>query len=365
MRTKAAAIDAAQFQKALTDLVAKKSNIEGRLAIAEHRSDIVAEIKRLKNRTALETAKQSTDTTAITRKSTDLARSHVTSLVTDRFTRESERLSLERITLKDLGGHKGKLRHKPDLLGAKAHKPVTQVFSEGEQTALGLAGYFTEIYFDSGKSAMVLDDPVTSLDHARRSLVAARLAQFAKDRQVIVFTHDIAFVGDLSKAADSEQVSFSERWIHRNGSNVPGVCVEKHPWKVKDVGARLNALGADLARIERERASWDQEKYEQECADWGGKLSETWERMINLEIVYAVVDRGTSEVKPKMFRLFARITDADDREFQDSYGRCSQWARRHDKSPETNYVAPEPASLKQELALVKSWFDRVKKYRNS
>ena len=88
-----------------------------------------------------------------------------------------------------------------------------------------------------------------------------------------------------------------------------------------------------MARIRRERDTWDQEGYEKECADWGGKLSEAWERLINLEIVYSVVDRGTSEVRPKMFKMLARITADDDREFQQSYGRCSAWARRHDKSP--------------------------------
>ena len=89
-----------------------------------------------------------------------------------------------------------------------------------------------------------------------------------------------------------------------------------------------------------------------------------WERAINLEIVYSVVDPSTSEVRPKMFKVLARITDGDDREFQQSYGRCSAWARRHDKSPVTNYVAPEPDELAHELAVVKAWFERVRKYRN-
>jgi len=75
-----------------------------------------------------------------------------------------------------------------------------------------------------------------------------------------------------------------------------------------------------------------------------------------------VVDRGTSEVRPKKFRLLARITEVDDREFQESYGRCSLWARRHDKSPEVNYVPPQISEMEQELALVKSWFERVRKY---
>lgn len=360
----ARSIDATQFTKALDDVVAKKIEIEGRKALADRRADIEAEIRRLSARNAIETARRATDTTTITKKCTTLTRSHVTSLVRDQFTRETDRLRLERVTLNDLGGQKGKLRHKPALLGARIPKPVSQVLSEGEQTALGLAGYFTEAHFDGSKSAMVLDDPVTSLDHVRRSHVATRLAQFSKDRQVVIFTHDITFVGDLSKAAGAEDVSLTERCVQRRGDGVPGLCVEQYPWKARDVSKRLQDLDQQLAVIKRERTGWGQDQYESAVADWAGKLSETWERMISVEIANQVFDYGTSEVRPKMFRLFARITDDDDREFQESYGRCSQWARRHDKSPATNYVPPEPTEMEQELAAVRDWFARVKKYRS-
>jgi energy-coupling factor transporter ATP-binding protein EcfA2 len=364
LRAAASAIDATQFQATLANTVAKKNDLEGRSVLAQRRANIEAEIARLAERAKLEGAKRLTDTTGITRKASDLTDAHVTSLIRDRFTRESDRLRLERIELKKTGGQKGKLRHRPSLLGAKAPKPVDQVLSEGEQTALGLAGYFTEAHFDTSKSALVLDDPVTSLDHIRRGRVAQRLAELAQDRQVIVFTHDIAFVADLRRAADEAQVRFTERGVQRHGDNTPGLCTDQHPWKAKDVPRRFDELTQHSARIKRERANWDQDTYEKECSDWAGKLSETWERLINLEVVDQLVDRGTSEVRPKMFKLLVHITEDDNREFQQSYGRISAWVRRHDKSPSTNYVAPEPAELEEELAFVKGWFDRVRKYRN-
>jgi hypothetical protein len=151
--------------------------------------------------------------------------------------------------------------------------------------------------------------------------------------------------------------------VQRRGDKMPGLLTDQHPWKAKDVPRRFGELEQQLARIKRERAGWDQDTYEKECSDWAGKLSETWERLINLEIVNAVVDRGTSEVQPKMFKLLVRITDEDNREFQQSYARCSGWLRRHDKDPSANYVAPEPEDLEQELAFVRAWFARVKGYR--
>ena len=362
LRNGAASIDATQFQDGLSKVVRNKNELEGRLAVDKHRADLTAEIKRLAEEEKLVSAKRLTDTTGITRKSTELAEAHVTTVVRDRFTRESDRLYLERIELKKSGGQKGKLRHRPALLGAKNPRPVKQVLSEGEQTALGLAGYFTEAYFDNSKSALVLDDPVTSLDHIRRSRVAKRLAQLATDRQVIVFTHDLTFVGDLATAATKEQVTFTERCIERRGDKTPGLTTDKHPWKAKDVGRRFSELEQLLAHIKKERMKWDQDEYEKECAEWAGKLSETWERLINLEIVYPLVDPGTSHVQPRMFKILARITETDNEEFQQSYERCSAWVRRHDKSQATNYVAPEPEELDQELAFVRGWFARVKKY---
>jgi hypothetical protein len=60
----------------------------------------------------------------------------------------------------------------------------------------------------------------------------------------------------------------------------------------------------------------------------------------------------------------ARFSNDDDQEFQASYSRVSQWAKRHDKSVLINYVAPEIQALEIELSLVDSWFKRVKGYKN-
>ncbi|MCY3578190.1 MAG: AAA family ATPase, partial [bacterium] len=292
-------------------------------------------------------------------------RSHVTTLVRDRFTRESDRLRLERVTLEDTGGQKGRLQHRPAFVGAIQQPAMAKVLSEGEQTALGLAGFFTEAYLDDTKSAIVLDDPVSSLDHIRRGRVASRLAELARDRQVVVFTHDLAFVVDLAQAAKEAEVPMVERSVERRGDGKPGVCLESHPWKARDVKARLGALEVDLARIKREMTEWQQEDLEKEAADWAGKLSETWERLLSVEVVGRVVDRTTLEVRPRMLKVLAHLTPEDDKEFQESYARVSRWARRHDKSPEFNYVAPEIDEMVEELTLVRAWLGRIKQYVDS
>jgi ABC-type hemin transport system ATPase subunit len=362
LREHAATIDAVTFAAQLKSTSGQVATLQGQLALAASKGAVVAEVGRLRRRAQIETAKKATDTGAITRRSSELTRDHVTREVRDQFTRESERLRLRRITRDSTSAVKGRLRHRPALLGAARSAAVTKVLSEGEQTALGLSGFFTEVIFAPTKSAVVLDDPVTSLDHARRSLVAARLVELAADRQVIVFTHEVTFVGDLVRHANEGKVPITERWIQRNG-DVLGVCADKHPWKAKDVTARIGVLDADLAAIKRNKNTWDQEQYEEQCAAWAGKLSEAWERAVNLEIVNEVVDRGTSQVRPMKFRILAAITEQDNDEFQAGYGRCSEWARRHDKDPGINFVAPEPGDLEAELERLRAWFKRIKTYR--
>jgi hypothetical protein len=65
-----------------------------------------------------------------------------------------------------------------------------------------------------------------------------------------------------------------------------------------------------------------------------------------------------------MVKILARFSDAGDREFQTSYSRVSQWAKRHDKSGITNYVAPDVSIPEQEFGRVEQWFKRVKAYKN-
>lgn len=334
--------------------------------IKSAREAITAEIGRLSVRRRLEDLKQATNTGPITRKVLELSEDTITEVIRDRFTRESDRLGLDRVTIAKTRGSKGALLHQPKLVGARQSTALSRVFSEGERTALGLAAYFTEASLDQSESALILDDPVTSLDHIRRERVAIRLLEFAETRQVIVFTHDVAFVAELKGSASRKGVAVAARWVSRSraGARSPGSCVDQHPWKAKDVPARLDELRVELARIRKQSEEFDDQQYEAAVAEWGGKLSETWERIFSQEVVGQVLADGGMEVRPMMVRILARFTNGDYQEFDGSYGRATRWARRHDKSAYLNYVPPPVNELQDELDLINQWFKRVRKYKS-
>ena len=353
------------IQKQLLTLTARRADLELLEQVKKSRSAIVKEIARLNQRQALEAAKSAAATTGITKKILELSEESITEVVRDTFTRETDRLRLERVTIARTRADKGALLHQPKLVGARQQVTLPRVFSEGERTALGLAAFFTEAHLDGSKSALILDDPVTSLDHVRRGFVATRLAALAETRQVILFTHDVAFVADVKREAAARGAAVAERSVMRSRADErkPGACTTKHPWKAKDVSARLDELRQELGRIERECSAWDEKQYEDAVAVWAGSLSETWERIFSQEVVGPVLAEGGLKVRPMMVKVLARFSDDDHREFDGSYSRVSQWTKRHDKSSMVNYVAPELALLQQELELVADWFKRVKGYK--
>ena len=362
-RNEANAIDVDTFRKNLASVKKKLQECEGLQKLGVVKEEIVSEIERRKRVALLTSKKREASTAPVTRQSSTLAKNYVTKTVSEHFLYEANNLRLEHVVLSDPKGVKGAIRQIPALKGT-SDASTMQVLSEGEQTAAGLAGFLTEVYFDESKSAVVFDDPMSSLDHQRRSNAAARIVELAQDRQVIVFTHDLIFLAELVKRARYLSVKVHQQTIQRDGSKQPGQITGKFPWKANDTDARIGILKTDLDKIAATRASMSGEEYEDKTSDWAGKLSETWERTIRSDVIYRVVDRSTTEVKPMLVRIFARISGKDYEEFEKGYSYTSAWVRRHDKSEEVSYVAPEPDEMERELNRLKEWHARVRGYAN-
>lgn len=361
----AAAIDASTFAGQIADISKAVLELQDAKALSEARSAIETEVARLAQRKRIEEVRRFTATNAVTTKRGELTETYVTQEVRDRFTRESERLQLRGVTLNRTGrGRHSALEHQPTLLGTRRDADIDEVLSEGEQTALGLAGFLTEVELDASLSGVVFDDPVSSLDATRRSHVAQRLVELAEQRQVVVFTHEITFVHALNKEAKKKSIGVTTRSIQRMGGTQPGLVADELPWQVKDIPQRIAALEQDLARIKKERADLTDEQYAERISGVAGRLSETLERAVNLHIVNELVDRGTNEVHPTMLKILPKFTQADHDEYQAAYAKTSSWAARHDNAPEENYVPPTVDEVQAEVTWLRGWHDRVKRYRN-
>ncbi len=96
------------------------------------------------------------------------------------------------------------------------------ILSEGEQRAIALADFLTEVSLNTANAGIIVDDPVNSQDHLRKARIASRLVDASKERQVIIFTHDLVFLTMLLDAAEIAGVTPMTHWVQRNPDGQPG-----------------------------------------------------------------------------------------------------------------------------------------------
>ncbi len=337
--------------------------LQARKDLASAKTAITRERDRLRALAALTKAKRATSTNAISEMAASVTDEVVTEILVDRFTRETERLGLENVVLRTVGGRHGVLLYRTGFVGAQHEAPLPEVLSEGEQTALGLAGYLAELATDASQSTAIFDDPVSSLDHERRDKVAGRLVQLAKGRQTIVFTHDVAFVLALKKHALHEGIAYTERTIERLNSR-PGHCTDQHKFSAKLVSERITEMKADLSDLRARQDSIRVEEYRARTGTWYKQLRKTWERAIEEVVVGEILTRDDLQVHPKMVRTLVLFSADDNRELQYGYGRATELSEVHDESPVINSSAPSPDDLAGDLTRLEDWHKRVSKRRN-
>ena len=83
----------------------------------------------------------------------------------------------------------------------KYDKDNNSICSEGEKRILAFAYFLTELSDNNDKKIIVIDDPITSLDLSRKSVIAYRISELFNSElnQTIVMTHDISFVEQIKE----------------------------------------------------------------------------------------------------------------------------------------------------------------------
>ena len=71
---------------------------------------------------------------------------------------------------------------------------LESVLSDGERRIVSLAAFLADVAEKPYAAPFLFDDPISSLDHDFEWYVANRLAELAKSRQVLVFTHRLSLI---------------------------------------------------------------------------------------------------------------------------------------------------------------------------
>src|SRR5690606_23840783 len=310
--------------------------------------------ERQKKIARLEAAQRGTATNRVTTKSTEIAQALVTDALRAQFAREVASFEIAGLAVELQQQHS--VQGIPRFKVALTRKPtaaVGQVLSEGEHRCVALAAFMAELATTENKSGIVFDDPVSSLDHMHREAVAKRLVAEATHRQVVVFTHDLAFLFELNRAADAAQpkppVAINSI---RRGADKAGFCRSEPPFKARRVSDITTSLSNELAgeRYHFELGNQDEwRKYVKSIAEM---LRHTWDIAIG-EAVGHVNRRLSNGLRaPGLVKLSA-ITVPDCEAMRDGFGRCSELL--HSAAAALNRRLPMPEALTAEIDALAAW----------
>ncbi len=345
-------------------LSAEAQELRARVLLARNEQLVLDEIDRRKHAAAYEQALGETKTTAITKKSSDVTRTVVTTKLKKSFQSELSGLSFHQVEveLKEDGGADGVLYHKLALTRAPGVN-LPKVVSEGEQRCLSIAAFFAELSTADDASGIVFDDPVSSLDYRWREGVARRLVEAAKQRQVIVFTHDVVFLIFLKQIAEEQQVEQLDQHVRQLRTGA-GVTVEELPWVAMSIKGKIGYLKKELQSAEKLHRDGEQDAYEKDAQCLYGLLREGWERALEEVLLCKIVERYRPSVQTQPIAKIADVTDEDCRQLEAGVTKCSRWLPGHDQAAAARAPIPDPAELKADIDTLESWVKAINKRRS-
>lgn len=288
--------------------------------------------------------------THVTNKGKELAKQLVSANYAEGFRTECVALDFAvPVTVKMSGDEGSTVR---SLAVGSGKVPTSQVLSEGEQRCVALADLLTQAALRGDVDGLVFDDPVNSLDHRRKDLIAKRLVAEAKKRQVIIFTHDLVFLSALMNE------------VKRQSQPVRSYTVARHP-------GSGSPGHVNIACFPHEAYEGQARKKAQECLDGAAALSgvaldeklllgvshlrTAYEDFIQTHLFGDVVRRWRENIKYTLSKVyFDKETAAD---VDDRMASLSSYVPAHSHSALHTETPVSAELLKQEIA----HFDRISK----
>ncbi|MGJ4973427.1 AAA family ATPase [Bradyrhizobium sp. HKCCYLRH1073] len=293
--------------------------------------------------------------TGITSHITRIRRKSLTASLQASLEDEIKALDLQHLPLKL--ADRGEVGKSKVHIGLEAKQKVgknSDILSEGEKRALALAGFLAELKEVGARHGIVVDDPVSSLDHARMEAVAKRLVrEAASGRQVIIFTHNLFFHYALLEIAQEMKVPVREEWISKHGDGRFGVIDNsQQPWISMGVTKRI-AIIDGLLQKRTPTYSETNEADRSFVTDVYTKMRETWEHAIEEVLFAGVIGRFRPNVSTLKLRA-ARIEKADYEAVYTGMTRCSKYSG-HDQSAGVPADLPKFTEIKADLEKLRTF----------
>lgn len=347
----ATALEMAADDKARAALESEFKQLDARKQLAALKPSVIDALAKLKLQKKLAACQPLVKTQAISHKASELVDKVVSKGLADALNAEFKRLDVGHLNVSLRSSTvKGKSFHKLviELPGAVAPRDI---LSEGEQRAVAIASFLAEVNIGGGKGGVVFDDPMSSLDHRRREVVARRLVSEAAQRQVIVFTHDLYFLSLLQQESQKAGAPISSLALRRTAAGF-GVVSATLPFDGANTKTRvgmLRQIHVECAKLHKEN---EEDAYAERARFAYHRLRDAWERAVEEVLLNGVVWRFKAGLSTQSLREVA-VDDADHAAISNGMGQCSKYA--HDGSANAIVSVPSPNELSKDIEALEAW----------
>ncbi len=353
-RLEAEAVEFERQNRDVLALLALRSRIAEHLdrkKLSEQVEVFVLRRAQLEERCRIAICRSDCRLTTITRRITERRRQILTPNLKSALNSELRALKLTHIplTLSDHGDDAESIVEV--ALSAQERKVAnSDVLSEGEQRSLALACFFAELSEVGANHGIIVDDPVSSLDHSRMEAVARRLAEEAgKGRQVVVFTHNIVFHHMLFSEARRANVARHTEWMSSTGQDRFGLIDEaQKPWQMKKVGERLQEIDTEVRGLEVMGYDPLDQRFRPSVVAVYTKMRETWERLVEEVLFNGAIQRFRPEVMTQRLEEACFDVKADYPAIFEGMKRCSHYSG-HDPASDLTPELPAQNVIQTDL----------------
>lgn len=338
-------------EKAKAALVSEKAELDARLRLSDMKGAVLEAVSKFLLIEQLKIIFDAAATTAISRKSTELSKTMATQKVADALNEE----------LKKLNVHELKVMMKPESPGGKTrfklvlevqgNASAKDILSEGEQRAIAIASFLTEVNLGKRRGGIVFDDPVSSLDHRRRWHVAKRLAAEAKLRQVIVLTHDIYFLCILQQEADTAGIDLAPQCIRKAPTGF-GVQTDRLPFDAMSTTKRVKSIRLMHEATARAHNAGDEDEAKRLTRDTYYNLRLAWERGVEEVLFQGAVTRFDEGISTQKLS-YVVVEDLDYAMIEAGMTKSSKFA--HDPALGAHLPTPHPDDLLGDIEALETW----------
>lgn len=352
----------------LNDILTQKSEAFGNLATQE--ATLKKEIAELKDRKLLSGKEEDVKTAIANQKVVDALNANSASFNTNSISRKTSsareelvRQDFEDIFKKELTALRkanlkidlsfGTDRGSSRVFQKISRHALADILSEGEQKAIALAEFLTELQLDNIKAPVIFDDPVNSLDHRIIDEVVKRLIELSKQRQVIVFTHSILLLHSFIQQSELDHhkqagVLFE---FHRVKSNFGTTGILDEVEEINSFSFYTKKLNIVL---QTKPDGQDEAKL---AAEGYGHLRSAIEISVEDDLFRRTIKRYKKGVAfPSLLRVDGGKIDAHKGKLNDIYEKCCVSIDGH-SSPEDINTTPTIEELKTD-------FEEFKKIRS-